>query len=196
MKRSTWLLASLAVYCFSCAAELGDAELDGVSEDELVGVVTEPLRVEDGATLFLQNSRTKPEPRCIGVDQASTAAGALIKQFKCDRSKNQTWIANPRQPGSGFYEFQNSKDRRMCMGVDGGSTASGAKLMLFACDGSRNQTWFFREAGGDRVVTIRNGTSSDGNRCIGVDNGSTANGAQLMQFTCDGKPNQSWLLPQ
>ena len=124
--------------------------------------------------------------RCIGVDRASIANLAAIKQFTCQDAGNQRWqtvtLPNPehinlRNVGSG-----------KCLGVDGASTAEGARLLQFDCVGALNQAWIRR--GNDRLAQFQN-VKSD--LCIGVADESTANSAQLVQVQCTG--DHQWWRP-
>lgn len=132
-----------------------------------------------GPTVTIKNAKSK---RCIGVDRASTANGAHIKQFNCDENApNQQWTKNQLTPGDRFFTLRNKKSRK-CMGVDQASTRPGANLRQFECDDKGNQRWKLHDGGIQNFDEL----------CIGVDGGSVENGAQLKQFPCDGKPNQQW----
>jgi V8-like Glu-specific endopeptidase len=80
-----------------------------------------------------------------------------------------------------------------CIGVDHASTADDANLDQFFCDGrlqtADNQFWTLGPVGFSSLFTIRNGKSG---KCIGVDHASTASGARVAQYPCDGFDNQSW----
>jgi hypothetical protein len=157
--------------------------------------VGEPLP-PTGQIITFRNEKSN---RCIGVDHASKANGALVKQFNCDGSPNQKWRV------VGRTSLQNVKSGK-CMGVDHGSTAPGANIGQYNCDRDTdrnltNQSWELLGLEGSMVRELVNekSTLSHGNRrfCIGVDHGSTANGAQLKQFPCDNislnRPsNQAW----
>jgi hypothetical protein len=133
--------------------------------------------------IYFQNDKSG---RCIGVDGASTANGALVKQFGCaPGSPNQTWTATSGNPTT-LVDVKSSK----CMGVDGASVNPGANIGQFNC-GNRapNQLWSIINQGGPDWH-IKNSKSG---LCIGVDGASTANGAQLKQFACNEQaPNQNW----
>lgn len=145
------------------------------------GQSTEALK-KDAAVEF-KNAKSG---RCIGVDRASTSAGAHIKQFDCDNAENQRWIHDP-VPGSAYFRMKNKKSGK-CMGVDGGSSRPGADIRQFDCDRKPNQQW--QEVPDTPFFTLRN--LDDPQNCIGVDHASEANAVQLKIFPCDGKENQKW----
>ena len=125
--------------------------------------------------------------RCIGVNHASTANGALLKQFNCDNAPNQRWRVQRR---GAEHTFINVKSGR-CMGVDGASVRPGANIGQYSCGSAApNQAWVLLS---DTPDLVRNLVNAKSKLCIGVDRGSTANGAQLKQFTCNlTAPNQEW----
>lgn len=158
------------------------------------------LILEANAIRTFQNvkssSASAGQRGCIGVDRASTSSGAYIKQFTCDGSDNQTWLLRSAAGSSGFYNFQNKNSDNMCMGVDRASRNPGADIRQFPCDSSLNQRWFLAfdvipecpspDPANVCIINVKSGL------CVGVDRASTANGAQLKQFQCDGRINQSW----
>jgi hypothetical protein len=125
---------------------------------------------------------------CLGVDHASTAEGARLKQFRCDNSRNQSWRTGT-EPDSPGVIFANLKSN-LCMGVDRASTDPDAIIGQYYCEGRQpEQKWITAGGDGD-AIRIMNYNSR---LCIGVDRASTAGGAQLKQFKCDNRPNQKWV---
>jgi hypothetical protein len=179
MRNRNYLCVALFCCMAACAADDDGFVVTGTSESIESSELAQ-LAAAGGPAVF----RNAKSNRCIGVDGASTANGARLKQFTCDGSTNQTWLGTI----SGTQNIATNAKSHRCMGVDGASTANGAIIAQFTCDGSTNQKWTLTAVGGD-IVTIRNGKSG---RCIGVDGASTANGAQLKQFDCDGSLNQRW----
>ena len=123
---------------------------------------------------------------CLGIDHASTANGARLKQFRCDNSRNQSWRTQTGVQGIGLT-FSNLKSN-MCMGVDRGSKEPDANISQHYCEGALDEAWI--TAGGGDSVRVMNYNSR---LCIGVDRASKARGAQVKQFHCDDKPNQKWV---
>jgi hypothetical protein len=180
MRHSGILCASLLCGLASCAA---DDDGFAVTESTATGEIS-----QDVLAVGLASFQDVKSGRCIGVDGASTANGALIKQFTCDGTSNQNW--NGSSAGA-QNTLKNQKSAR-CMGVSGASKAAGANVAQFTCDGSANQSWLLVQVGGTSTNPILNFHNVNSALCLGVDGASTANGAQLKQFSCDGSTNQQW----
>ncbi len=193
MNRPTFLWTSLA-----CCLALGST---AYGEPETVDSAKSSAALQGlpprGEVLTFKNSKSK---RCMGVDRASKKNGALVKQFNCDGSTNQQWRV------VGRFTLQNVNSGK-CLGVDRASVKPGANIGQYNCGRDRddigsNQSWDLLGLEGSTVKRIINKKSTlhHGNRkfCVGVNRGSTANGAQLKQFPCDDisltRPsNQAWL---
>ena len=90
-----------------------------------------------------------------------------------------------------YYQFVNYNSGK-CLDVTGRSTANGAVLQQWTClSGSTaaNQGWFFIPAATSGYYTVVNLNS---NKCLDVTGRSTANGAVVQQWTCNGGTNQEW----
>jgi V8-like Glu-specific endopeptidase len=107
------------------------------------------------------------------------------------------WIANPghNDVRDGAWGWLLGFDSNLCVGVPGGSTDGNVQLAQFVCDARRgttdNQYWRLESVGDDHFQIV-NGKSG---RCIGVDGGSTANGARVAQYDCGTTSptgNQAW----
>jgi hypothetical protein len=183
------------VFLAACAGDDGtfEGQLDG---DSLLGEASQAIV---GPRKSFRNVNSG---RCMGVDRASHDAGAAIQQFSCSASAiNQRWVTlledveEPIDPESGrrFRPLVNANSE-LCMGVDRGSGDPGAEIRQFPCDGAVNQKWVPKDGpqlpDGTPTFSWKN---HDG-LCIGVDGASLDNGAQLMQFPCDGRGNQLWVV--
>lgn len=190
MRRWNILTLSFGCCLTACTSELGGPdELESENTPE-VGVESEALRAGDYFVFRNENSK-----RCIGVDRASTAAGAHVKQFDCDCTANQQWKLDTDHVVIANHRALINGKSHLCIGVDAASTSAGADLMQFGCDQAANQQWTYEEMGqnsvGETKIRFKNGKSK---LCMGVDGGSTANGAQIKQFACDTRPNQQWVV--
>ena len=90
-----------------------------------------------------------------------------------------------------YYQFVNYNSGK-CLDVTGRSTANGAVLQQWTCltgQSSSNQGWFFIPAARSGYYTVVNVNS---NKCLDVTDRSTANGAIIQQYTCNGGTNQEW----
>ncbi|MGC7100805.1 ThuA domain-containing protein [Amycolatopsis lurida] len=111
--------------------------------------------------------------KCVDVNGSSTADGTKIQLWTCSGGTNQQWARD-----GGTWRALGK-----CMTAAG--SADGSAVQLSACNGSGTQNW---SAPGDG--TLRNGT-----KCLDANGGSTANGTQLIIWTCHGGTNQRWTLP-
>ncbi|WP_406003190.1 RICIN domain-containing protein [Streptomyces sp. NBC_00829] len=79
--------------------------------------------------------------RNLGIDHASTAAGAAAIQANGSGDANQDWLLVPVAGyPDGYFAMKNRKSG-LCLGISGASTANGAQAAQFRCDGSTNQGW-------------------------------------------------------
>ena len=186
MNRSSGLkcIASLTVALMLGACAMDNEESEDFEQDEPAQLGELAQELAAGQVVKFQNSKSG---RCIGVDGASTANGALLKQFTCADAANQRWEV--RRSGT-KHMFINAKSGK-CMGVDGASVSPGANIGQYNCGNfAPNQSWVMADGDNDLRFNLVNDKSG---LCIGVDGGSTANGAQLKQFGCNfTAPNQDW----
>lgn len=95
-------------------------------------------RVTDGEWLGFENAGSRKN---LGIDYASSSAGASAIQAWPSGALNQDWI---RVQHSGLdpsiFSLRN-RNSGMCLGIDGASINPGAKAMQFPCDGKLNQLW-------------------------------------------------------
>ncbi|MEV8597286.1 RICIN domain-containing protein [Streptomyces sp. NPDC052012] len=91
-------------------------------------------RVPDGNYLTFQNY----SGRNLGIDGASTSAGAVAILANGSGDLNQDWQQIARNDT--VFEMKNRKSG-LCLGISGASTANGAQAAQFRCDGSANQGW-------------------------------------------------------
>ncbi|WP_035858653.1 RICIN domain-containing protein [Cryptosporangium arvum] len=153
----------------------------------LLGVAQSPATA---ATLGpYQIFPASPDPvKCLDVPDGTTANGASIIIYTCDRLKeNQQWYFD--EVSTGVWEIRN-RETDKCMVVKGASTASGAAIIQYTCNGSTNSRWrtdYVRPAGGGLGwYKIRNAKS---NLCIAVKGAGTANKTTLVQYACNGTLN-------
>lgn len=79
--------------------------------------------------------------RNLGVDGASTSAGAAAIIANGSGDANQDWKLVPVSGyPDGYFAMKNRKSG-LCLGISGASTANGAQAAQFACDESANQGW-------------------------------------------------------
>lgn len=133
---------------------------------------------------------------CLDVVSASTASGANVQQFRCHYGPNQQWdiVPNvtPNFEPDGTYLLINRNSGK-CLDVVNASTANGANVQQFTCHRGANQRWLIRSdqgrgahANSYRFVNVASG------KCLDVVDASTANHANVQQFSCHGGDNQRW----
>jgi hypothetical protein len=121
----------------------------------------------------------------------NTNDGTAIHQWTYTGADNQWWIRNRQSDGATqLFSRYDSK----CVGVTGGSTAVGAAVVQWDCDRSANQEWYFRPTGqtGSGGWPVYNIVNKNSGLCLGVTGGSTSVGANTVQWTCNGHPDQGW----
>lgn len=128
---------------------------------------------------------------CLRPTGASTG-NVIVEQVGCNGSSASQWWAFIDVPG-GYFRIRNEASGK-CLNVQGGSTANSAKVIQFACGGSsaHNDQWStvkIRTVGGADYYNLVNRKS---HRCMNIQGGSTASGADLIQFTCSSGANSSF----
>jgi hypothetical protein len=76
----------------------------------------------------------------LGIDGASTSAGAAAIQANGSGDLNQDWQVVYGDYPTNIFALKNRKSG-LCLGISGASTANGAQAAQFRCDGSTNQGW-------------------------------------------------------
>ncbi|MEU4038428.1 RICIN domain-containing protein [Streptomyces collinus] len=76
----------------------------------------------------------------LGIDGASTAAGAGAIIANGSSDLNQDWTVDWTVYDGDYFALKNRKSG-LCLGISGASTSNGARAVQFKCDGSANQGW-------------------------------------------------------
>ncbi|WP_437995713.1 RICIN domain-containing protein [Sorangium sp. So ce185] len=76
--------------------------------------------------------------KCLDVNGASTADGAVVHQWTCNGGSNQEWLL--QSAGGGYYRVV-ARHSGKCLDVVSGSTADGAAVKQYTCNGGSNQQW-------------------------------------------------------
>lgn len=125
----------------------------------------------------------------LDVTGPSTANGTLIHQWTYTGADNQWWFRYGWNYGDVFTRYGSNK----CMGVGGGSTSAGAAVVEWDCNGHLDQQWLYLATGGyANGWPVYNIVNLNSGQCLGVQGGSTALGAQVVQWPCNGHPDQEW----
>ncbi|WP_298569779.1 RICIN domain-containing protein [Streptomyces luteogriseus] len=117
--------------------------------------------------------------KCADVTSQSLWAGAQIKQYDCNGGANQKyWF---KSVGSGYYQLM-VRNSGLCV-QENASTVTQENCASSAT----NQQWSLTTTG-----SYVNVTSRASGECLDVNGASTANGAALITYTCNGGTNQQW----
>jgi hypothetical protein len=119
--------------------------------------------------------------------------GALMQQWEClnpQTAQNQVFTL---VPGNGNYELIARNSGR-CVDVLNGSAENGARAQQWTCNGGPQQKWAgpaVETVGGVNYINL---IAKHSGKCMDVTGASTANGAGIQQWTCNGGNQQKWTL--
>ncbi|MFF7039792.1 RICIN domain-containing protein [Streptomyces massasporeus] len=157
---------------FSNATTMSMSWSPEVTVDTAAGTVTGTAATYN--TLIARHSS-----KCADVTSQSLWAGAQIKQYDCNGGGNQKyWF---KSLGSGIYQLM-VRNSSLCV-QENASTVTQENCASSAT----NQQWSLTTTGS--YVTV---TSRASGECLDVNGASTANGAALITYTCNGGTNQQW----
>jgi hypothetical protein len=129
--------------------------------------------------------------KCVEVTGASSASGAQIQNYDCLRNapSHQVWYFD-LLPGATRVYYLRSESSGKCMNVAGNSPVNGAKIIQYACDGSLNEQWEVSATNYSNFYQLKTRIGSTPRKCLNVQGASTANGADLILYTCGGGANE------
>ncbi|HJP76235.1 MAG TPA: non-reducing end alpha-L-arabinofuranosidase family hydrolase [Pseudonocardiaceae bacterium] len=114
--------------------------------------------------------------KCLDVPNLSTTPGTQLEIWQCNAGTNQMWT-----PTSSGQLTVYSGSSQLCLTASGGGTSAGTKVVTEPCSGA-GQQW----------TVNSNGTITQSGMCLDVTGASTANGALVELWTCNGHSNQQW----
>ncbi|GAB3444746.1 ThuA domain-containing protein [Actinophytocola sediminis] len=109
---------------------------------------------------------------CVDVSGGSAADGTRVQLWSCNGGTNQQWT----RTGNTLRSLGK------CLTAAG--TGDGAAVQLSTCTGAGSQNWA-QQANGSLV-------NSGSGKCLDANGGSSANGTQLIIWSCHGGANQRW----
>jgi hypothetical protein len=126
--------------------------------------------------------------KCVDARSAASADGTVIQQYTCNGTQAQNFQF---QPTSGAWVRINSRlNSAQTLDVTNVSTADGAPIQLWVYSNGNNQQWQpVAEAGGSYHFVNRHS-----GKCLTAT--GSADSTQLVQYTCNGSPSQSFSLTQ
>ncbi|SMQ19763.1 Ricin-type beta-trefoil lectin domain-containing protein [Streptomyces sp. Ag82_O1-12] len=157
---------------FSNATTMSMSWSPEVTVDTAAGTVTGTAATYN--TLIARHSS-----KCADVTSQSLWAGAQIKQYDCNGGANQKyWF---KSVGSGYYQLM-VRNSSLCVQENASSVTQEN-----CASSATNQQWSLATTG-----SYVNVTSRASGECLDVNGASTANGAALITYTCNGGTNQQW----
>jgi hypothetical protein len=157
--------------------------------DPSVESLNSAVTIEDGE----YEVRSVHSGKCAAVQGASQTTGASVVQLSCDGSASRRWRFQRVGTSTSTYRATavHSGD---CLAVSSNSTSNGLRLVQAACSSSApNQVFRLVDSSG-AVLLKPQATGAENRKCVDVAEGSLADGARLIQWTCHGEDNQRWML--
>ncbi len=123
------------------------------------------------------------------VAGGTAAAGTNVQQ---GTSEYNGW--NLESAGGGYYYIYSElgDGRTYLLDLDYGKVDNGTNIGIYTNTASDAQLFKFVD-NGDGTYTICTKPTAD-ESCIGIVSGSTEEGANVLQWACDGSANQKWIL--
>lgn len=128
--------------------------------------------------------------KCLNADINSNH----VIQWTCNtNAENMNWSLVYVYDGNNDYELQVDTGGvgASCAGVQGGSTADGAYIVTMSCDAIGRMLYHqikVNDASGGEYE-FKNVNSGD---CLNVQQKSVNNGADIIQWPCNGDGNELW----
>jgi len=125
------------------------------------------------------NSATQ---KCLDLRDLYSGNGGWIQQWSCAGSQNQAWVDS--NTASGVYSGKNPATGK-CIDAYAGTHQ---QLRTWTCDGSASQNFKVHQSGS----TFRFESVQYPGFCWDVFGSSSANGATVGLWECNGRSNQQW----
>jgi Ricin-type beta-trefoil lectin domain len=100
------------------------------------------------------------------------------------------WVLEEEEPDPSTWVDLNSG---LYMDVEGVSQNNGARIHQWTYTGAGNQWWGMHTSPCGCGTGFVNSTSVNSGKCLGVSGGSLSQGASIVQWSCNGHPDQTWL---
>ncbi|MFC6081272.1 ThuA domain-containing protein [Sphaerisporangium aureirubrum] len=130
----------------------------------------------------------KGNAKCVDARAAGTANGTAIQQYTCNATNAQQYQFAPTS--SGYVRVSNRGNSAQALDVTNVSTADNAPIQTWTYGGGNNQQWQPVSEGGGYFHFVNRNSG----KCLDVPAASTADGVQLVQYTCNGTAAQSYRL--
>ena len=132
-----------------------------------------------------------PAYRCIDNPHGQTANNITMDIYNCLRdAQNEQWKF---EETDNHYVIIRNVTSQKCLTVKNASTENNYPILQFDCNLGYNQQWLPEPTYPDGVSDFYQLRNRHSGRCLTVKNASTANGATLLQYTCDPwQSNNQW----
>ncbi|MEU4220416.1 RICIN domain-containing protein [Actinoplanes sp. NPDC026623] len=126
--------------------------------------------------------------KCVDARAAGTVNGTAIQQYTCNASNAQQYQF--AATSGNYVRINNRGNSAQALDVTNVSAADNAPIQTWSYSDGNNQQWQpVAEAGGTYHFVNRNS-----GKCLDVPGASTADGVQLVQYSCNGTAAQSFRL--
>ncbi|KXZ48480.1 hypothetical protein GPECTOR_27g650 [Gonium pectorale] len=152
---------------------------------------TETAVISSGA-IMTRGSATSGT--CLDVTFNNQSPGTFIQQWACSSGENAAQYFTITSTSTGAYTITTTQ-KGLCLTVQNGGTGYGTRIILDNCvNGARNQAWSIVPVGSDRanIFTVRPTHASE--MCLDISGSSSANGAVVQLWGCNGTPAQFFSL--
>ncbi len=153
------------------AGQIGYGTGQGVTA-QFDNLTVTPVGTPGGSTGEIRGAGSN---RCLDVNGASQADGAVVQIWDCNGGANQQWTLT----ASNQLTVYGNK----CLDVPG--TSQGTRARIWTCNGSTGQQW--------RVNADGSIVAGGSGLCLDVNGAGTANGTAVQLWTCNGGSNQTWI---
>jgi Ricin-type beta-trefoil lectin domain len=156
-------------------------------------IVSADAQLQNGGnsiTVVIASSSTPPPPppavhaikgyrgKCVDDPADSSAKGAKIELWSCNRTAAQNWA----------FKSGQLQHNGKCAN-DAGDGGSDSSVILYTCTKASNDIWTHK-SNGEYVLKAHSGKL-----CLDDPGYSTKNGTKLIVYTCKDTTNQRWSLP-
>lgn len=130
--------------------------------------------------------------KCLSIGNASLRNGTNASQSTCaDDAENQKFDMVPTGAGTFELKFKHSGK---CLEVESSGTKTGTVVQQWWCVGTQNQRWrlVMADIANELYELHPAHTPANLNRCLDVTSASTADGAGVQLWACNGTSAQKW----
>lgn len=180
--------AAAIVTVLSLMPAVSSAAVRGTSTHGQAASVALSPHIPNSGYFNLDNVRANNPQRCLGIDSQGWAG-----LWTCTTNADQIWHWLPVGDGHGGLELANNTTQNgtpMCLSVPGANTSEGIRINVYPCGGYPDQFWqptATPTGQGDYLV------NDHSNLVLAVaNNGSTANGTPIIQWTGCNCSDQFW----